>query len=152
MNAATRFNCFNRWPGAARIALFLLLMLGSLATVSAAGPTAARASLLQITAPATLTPGLVCALRVTNDPPSGGAHVALRHARDAEFGADSCALRAGLRGFLEVCRGLGPLFFRQGDFAGDDIHAHVVRVLRIERFERARGVVRAAEAQLVFAV
>src|SRR5687768_17590578 len=51
MNAATRFNFSNRWPGAARIALFLLLIFGSVTTVSAAGPTAARASLLQITAP-----------------------------------------------------------------------------------------------------
>jgi CSLREA domain-containing protein len=51
MNAATRFNFLNRWPGAARIALFLCLIIGSLATVSAASPTAARASLLQITAP-----------------------------------------------------------------------------------------------------
>lgn len=57
MSAITRFNAFSRWPGAARIALFVLLMFGSLSAVSAAGPAAARATLLQISAPSRVAVG-----------------------------------------------------------------------------------------------
>jgi CSLREA domain-containing protein len=65
MNAVTRFNFLNRWSGAARIALFLIMIAGSVATVSAAGPTAARTSLLQITAPERVDVGEPIVLTLT---------------------------------------------------------------------------------------